>query len=165
MDQLIYMLGGMGPTMSYAFSDLSNKNNMMRRNKTWMLDTSFLEPKPANEYSVTLQQMIDTEIEVKVVELSSKNNKRVLGGKRYKASTWQKSYQSTGFCLVRMWWVSKFMTGILDNLLHHEELSLVEASTQAYSRNMEKHHTWIVVKGVQVALMAAGTKQDLMAAW
>merc|ERR1712014_493942 len=66
-------------------------------------------------------------------------------------TSWEAQYNSSGRNLVRMWWLTKFLTKLLDNLINRHDLTLVAACQDAYTTGF--------------AMMAAGQKEALIAKW
>ena len=80
-------------------------------------------------------------------------------------STWEGKYNSTGRNLVRMWWLTKFLSKLLHNLINNVDMTLVAACQDAYTTGFADHHPWLVRKGAGLAMMAAGSKEALIAKW
>ena len=55
--------------------------------------------------------------------MNSENNSSLLD--KCKKNSWEWKYNSTGRNLVRMWWLTKFLTKLLHNLVNNEAMSLV----------------------------------------
>ena len=64
-----------------------------------------------------------------------------------------------------MWWLTKFVSKLLGNLLNNHEMSLVAACQDAYTTGFADHHPWLVRKGAGLAMMAAGSREALIARW
>ena len=67
--------------------------------------------------------MIDEEISLGVIKLNGENNSKLLN--RKKKNSWEWTYNSSGRNLVRMWWLTKFLTKLLHNLVNNKAMSLV----------------------------------------
>ena len=98
-----------------------------------------------------------------MTELNGDNNKKKLG--KAKAGTWEYTYNSTSRNLVRMWWLTKFLSKLLDNLVNNPTMTLVQGAKDAYQTGFSEHHPWLVRKGAGLAMMAAGSKDSLLAKW
>ena len=107
--------------------------------------------------------MIDEEIAREVIQLNGDNNKKKCD--KSKQGSWEWTYNSSGRNLVRMWWLTKFITKLLDNLVNNLEMSLVAACKDAYQTGFAEHHPWLVRQGASLAMNAAGQKAALMAKW
>ena len=112
---------------------------------------------------MTLNGMIDEEIAREVIQLNGDNNKKKCD--KSKQGSWEWTYNSSGRNLVRMWWLTKFITKLLDNLVNNLEMSLVAACKDAYQTGFAEHHPWLVRQGASLAMNAAGQKAALMAKW
>ena len=77
----------------------------MRRNKAFMIQTF------GKENTLTLFAMIDEEIARGVIECNGDNNAKKLD--KSKEGSWEYTYNSSGRNLVRMWWLTKFVTKLL----------------------------------------------------
>ena len=64
-----------------------------------------------------------------------------------------------------MWWLSKFITKLLDNLINNNEMTLVAACKDAYTTGFAQHHPWLVRQGAGLAMNAAGAKETLLGKW
>ena len=60
--------------------------------------------------------MIEEEIAKEVVGLNGENNAKKCD--KSKKNSWEWKYNSSGRNLVRMWWLTKFITKLLDNLIN-----------------------------------------------
>ena len=107
--------------------------------------------------------MIDEEITREVIQLNGDNNKKKCD--KSKQGSWEWTYNSSGRNLVRMWWLSKFITKLLDNLINNNEMTLVAACKDAYQTGFAAHHPWLVRQGASLAMNAAGQKASLLAKW
>ena len=130
----------------------------MRRNKNF-----FINNLQKAEQAQTLNATIDEEIALEVIQLNGENNKKKLD--KAKMTSWEAQYNSTGRNLVRMWWLTKFLTKLLDNLINRHDMTLVAACQDAYTTGFADHHPWLVRKGAGLAMMAAGQKEALIAKW
>ena len=74
---------------------------------------------------MSLNETIDEEIKLAVIALNGDNNKKKLD--KSKNGSWEWKYNSTGRNLVRMWWLSKFLTRLLENLIDNLNMTLVQA--------------------------------------
>ena len=104
--------------------------------------------------------MIDEEINLGVIQLNGENNSKKLD--KSKKNSWEWKYNSSGRNLVRMWWLTKFLTKLLSNLITRDEMSLVNACQDAYQTGFAEHHPWLVRKGAGLAMNFAGSKESLM---
>ena len=86
--------------------------------------------------------MIDEEVALGVIQLNSENNASLLD--RGKKGSWEWTYNSSGRNLVRMWWLTKFLTKLLHNLVNNETMTLVQACKDAYQTGFAEHHPWLV---------------------
>lgn len=68
--------------------------------------------------SRTLNGAIATELAEGVTELNGDNNKKKLDSEA--RATWKGKYNSTARNLVRMWWLTKFLSALLDNLVNND---------------------------------------------
>ena len=50
-------------------------------------------------------------------------------------------------------------------MVNNHEMTLVAACQDAYQTGFADHHPWIVRKGAGLAMMAAGSKDALIAKW
>ena len=91
----------------------------MGRNKAFMMQQF---SKAAN---LSLNETIDEEIKQAVIALNGDNNKKKLD--KSKSGSWEYTYNSTARNLVRMWWLSKFLTRLLDNLINNPNMTLVQS--------------------------------------
>eukprot|EP00354_Favella_ehrenbergii_P004316 CAMPEP_0170469690 /NCGR_PEP_ID=MMETSP0123-20130129/12440_1 /TAXON_ID=182087 /ORGANISM="Favella ehrenbergii, Strain Fehren 1" /LENGTH=215 /DNA_ID=CAMNT_0010736651 /DNA_START=52 /DNA_END=699 /DNA_ORIENTATION=+ len=157
LESIVLLLRGMGSMMSTAFSDVAEKAEIMRRNKKFMLELL------QKAHAISLNATIDEEIALGVIECNGDNNKKKLDKSKY--ISWEGTYNSTGRNLVRMWWLTKFLTKLLDNLINQHNLSLVSSCQDAYTAGFADHHPWLVRKGAGLAMMAAGQKEALIAKW
>ena len=98
--------------------------------------------------------MIDEEVALGVIQLNSENNSSLLD--RGKKGSWEWTYNSSGRNLVRMWWLTKFLTKLLDNLVNQDQMTLVAACKDAYTTGFAEHHPWLVRQGAGLAMNAAG---------
>ena len=64
-----------------------------------------------------------------------------------------------------MWWLTKFLTKLLHNLVNNEAMTLVQACKDAYQTGFAEHHPWLVRQGAGLAMNAAGNKAALIAKW
>ena len=64
-----------------------------------------------------------------------------------------------------MWWLTKFLTKLLDNLINNADMTLVAACKDAYQTGFADHHPWLVRTGAGLAMNAAGNKDALVAKW
>ncbi len=129
----------------------------MKENKAYMI-ANF-----GKDATLSLNAMIDEEIAKGVVRLNGENNKKELD--KSKKDTWEYTYNSSARNLVRMWWLSKFLTKLLDNLINSPAMTLVESCQDAYTTGFADHHPWLVRKGAGLAMMAAGKKDALLLKW
>ena len=104
--------------------------------------------------------MIDEEINLGVIQLNGDNNSKKLD--KSKKNSWEWKYNSSGRNLVRMWWLTKFLTKLLSNLITRDEMSLVNGCQDAYQTGFAEHHPWLVRKGAGLAMNFAGSKESLM---
>lgn len=66
---------------------------------------------------------------------------------------------------MRVWWLTKFLTQFLDNLINKSEMTLVQACRDAYQVGFSEHHPWLVRKGAGMAMGFAGEKSRLLDNW
>ena len=104
--------------------------------------------------SLSINGQVAKEIELGVTQLNGDNNSKKLTND--KKTSWEWKYNSTSRNLVRMWWLTKFLTQLLDNLINNNEMTLVNACQNAYQTGFAEHHPWLVRKGAGLAMMAAG---------
>ena len=157
LDMTCLLLQGMGSLMSVAFSDVAEKSVIMKGNKGFMIQEF------GKDEELTLNAMIDEEISQGVIKLNGANNSSECD--RRKKNSWEWTYNSSGRNLVRMWWLTKFITKLLDNLVNNAEMSLVAACKDAYQTGFVNHHPWLVRSGAGLAMNAAGNKASLIAKW
>ena len=112
---------------------------------------------------LSLNGMIDEEIALGVAECNGDNNSKKLD--KSKNKSWEWKYNSSARNLVRMWWLSKFLTKLLDNLINNEQMTLVAGCQDAYQVGFAEHHPWLVRKGAGMAMSLAGQKAALLAKW
>ena len=129
----------------------------MKQNKQFMIQNL------GKDASLSLNQMIDEEIAKEVIQLNGDNNAKKCD-KSLKGQ-WQYTYNSSGRNLVRMWWLTKFVTKIFENLLNQPEMTLVAGLQDAYQTGFAPHHPWLVRKGAGLAMCAAGSKEALLQKW
>jgi len=129
----------------------------MKRNKIFMIETL------GKDQSITLNGCIDEEMARQVIELNGDNNQKKCD--KSKKGSWEYTYNSSGRNLVRMWWLTKFLTKLLDNLTNNADMTLVAACKDAYSTGFAEHHPWLVRQGASLAMNAAGQKDALIAKW
>lgn len=79
----------------------------------------------AKDEALGLFEAIEEEIKQNVIRCNGDNNSKELD-KTFKGR-WQYTYNSTGRNLVRMWWLTKFLTKLLENLINNTEMTLVQA--------------------------------------
>ena len=60
-----------------------------------------------------------------MIRCNGDNNKKEED--KSKKDSWEMKYNSTGRNLVRMWWLTKFLTKLLDNLVNNDKMTLVQA--------------------------------------
>ena len=130
----------------------------MRRNKNFFT-TNLQKAEAAQSLNATILE----EIALGVIQCNGDNNKKKLD--KSKHTSWEIQYNSTGRNLVRMWWLTKFLTKLLDNLINNHAMTLVAACQDAYATGFADHHPWIVRKGAGLAMMAAGQKEALIQKW
>ena len=106
------------------------------------------------DQSLSLNGMIDEEIAREVIQLNGENNKKKCD--KSKQGSWEWTYNSSGRNLVRMWWLSKFLSKLLDNLVNNDQMTLVAACKDAYTTGFADHHPWLVRQGANLAMNAAG---------
>ena len=92
--------------------DVSEKSVIMKKNKAFMIDTF------QKDAELSLNSMIDEEIALGVAVCNGDNNSKKLD--KSKKNSWEWKYNSSARNLVRMWWLSKFLTKLLDNLINNE---------------------------------------------
>ena len=80
--------------------------------------------------TLTINQCVEEEIKLNVVRLNGDNNKKELD--KSFVGKWQYKYNSTARNLVRMWWLTKFLTALLDNLINQAQMTLVQCCQDAY---------------------------------
>ena len=115
------------------------------------------------DQSLTLNGMIDEEIAKSVIQLNGDNNAKKCD--KSKKGSWEYTYNSSGRNLVRMWWLTKFLSKLLGNLVENDEMTLVAACKDAYTTGFADHHPWLVRQGASLAMNAAGQKAALIAKW
>ena len=98
----------------------------MRKNKAFLIETFGVDQ------GLTLNAMVEDEMSRQVIRLNGENNKKELAKHNYPKDSWEWTYNSTGRNLVRMWWLTKFLTALLDNLINRGEMTLVAACRDAY---------------------------------
>jgi len=91
--------------------DVAEKSVMMRKNKAFMI-ANF-----GKDATLSINQQIDVEIAQNVILCNGENNAKECD-KSLKGQ-WQWTYHSTGRDLVRMWWLTKFLTRLLENLIEN----------------------------------------------
>ena len=99
----------------------------MRKNKAFMIEKFGLE-------AMYLNETIDEELQRNIARLNGDNNKKELAklGGSFANDAWERKYNSTARNLVRMWWLTKFLTKLLDNLINQSDMTLVNACRDAY---------------------------------
>ena len=112
---------------------------------------------------LSLNGMIDEEIAQGVAECNGDNNSKKVD--KSKKQSWEWTYNSSARNLVRMWWLSKFLTKLLENLINNTQMTLVEGCKDAYQTGFAEHHPWLVRSGAGLAMGLAGQKSALMAKW
>ncbi len=137
--------------------DVADKSRIMKQNKAFMIASL------GKDATLSLNAMIDEEIAKGVPRLNGDNNKKELD--KSKINSWEYTYNSSARNLVRMWWLTKFLTKLLDNLINNQQMTLVSACQDAYTTGFADHHPWLVRKGAGLAMMAAGSKESLMGKW
>ena len=100
-------------------SDVADKAVIMRKNKLFMIETL------QKVDMASLNACIDLEIALGVIECNGDNNKKKLDSSKH--ATWEGSYNSSGRNLVRMWWLTKFLSKLLGNLIENHDMTLVAA--------------------------------------
>ena len=125
----------------------------MKNNKAFMIASL------GKDDSLSLNGMIDEEIAQNVIECNGENNAKKLD-KSLKGQ-WQYKYNSTGRNLVRMWWLTKFVTAMFENFQNNPGMTLVQTCHDAYSKGFADHHPWLVRKGAGLAMNFAGEKDAL----
>ena len=86
---------------------------------------AFLVEKLGKDENLSLNGCIDEEIALQVIRCNGENNKKEVD--KSKKDSWEMKYNSSGRNLVRMWWLTKFLTKLFDNLLNNNDMTLVAA--------------------------------------
>lgn len=129
----------------------------MMENKAFMIENF------GKDESLSINGQIAEEIAQGVTRLNGENNSKECD--KSKKTSWEWKYNSTSRNLVRMWWLTKFLVQLLDNLINNNEMTLVNACQNAYQTGFAEHHPWLVRKGAGLAMMAAGQKDALIQKW
>lgn len=136
---------------------MSEKSSIIKRNKAFLIGHA------GKDANLTINAAVDEEVTLGVTGINGENNKKVLG--KDKAGSWEMTYCSTSRSIVRMWWLTKFLTKLLDNLINNGQMTLVKSCQDAYTTGFADHHPWLVRKGAGLAMMAAGSKEALLTKW
>ena len=96
----------------------------MMKNKAFMIANMGMDE------SLSINGQIAQEIAVGVARLNGNNNSKECT--KDKKNSWEWTYNSTSRNLVRMWWLTKFLTQLLDSLINNNEMTLVAACQHAY---------------------------------
>ena len=91
-----------------------------------------------------------------VANLNGENNYKILD--KSQKGTWQYTYNSSARNVVRMWWLSNFITQLFE-LLFNTDKSLVQCLQDSYVVAFKPFHPWIVAKAAGVAMYAAGSRE------
>ena len=94
-----------------------------------------------------------------VIRCAGDNNAKELP--KSKKGSWEWTYTSVGRHLVRMWWLTGFMSHLFNTLVHKQEVELAKATRDAYDSAFAPHHPWIVRKGAGLATRAVPNKDVL----
>ena len=75
--------------------------------------------------------------------------------------TWKWTYASTGRHLVRMHWLTHFVSTLFDILTTDADAELGKALRDSYDAAFAPNHPWIVRKAAGLAMRAAPSKETL----
>lgn len=89
------------------------------------------------------------------------NNAKVLD--KSKKGSWEWTYTAAGRHLVRMHWLTIFVSTLFDKLAQSEDAELPKTLRESYDIAFGPHHPWIVRKGAGLAMRAAPARETLMA--
>ena len=91
-----------------------------------------------------------------VAQLNSYNNAKLLG--KSEKDTWQYKYNSSARNVIRMWWLTTFITHLME-LLVNSDKTLQTCLTESYTVAFSPHHPWLIQKGAKLAMYAAGQRE------
>ena len=124
-DQFAIVMSSLGKFTDIAFEDMTEKCTTIKNNRDLLLE------KTGHDYSLSLNDMIDTEIALGITKQSGAAK-----------PTWQQSYVSSARSLVRLEWGTKFFLLILENLVNDQTMPMDIACNYAYSKSLAPHHPW-----------------------
>lgn len=143
LDMIVLLLKGMGRIMSIAFEDVANNSSKIRANRTFLVEKFDLNS------NVTLNACIDEEI--------------ARGLLKSGRQSYPEYDNPTARILVPMWWLTMFLTRLLENLITNEDMSMVAACKDAYQVGFGKNHGWLIRQGAMLAMNAVGKKSEFVA--
>ena len=153
LDEIVMLLGSFGKAMYIAFKDVKDKAADMRKNKTTLIEII------GNINDLTLQESVLQEVQLSVAGLNGENNSKVLS--KDMKDTWKWTYASTGRHLVRMHWLTHFVSTLFDILTTDADAELGKALRDSYDAAFAPNHPWIVRKAAGLAMRAAPSKETL----
>lgn len=131
--------------LSVGFSDITSKVEVWR---------TIIK----NNYTTenTIQEIIETEINLNIHELNGENN----SDKGHKKKTKFYGYTSGTRTLLRLTWFLDFFSNIIKNCFEMTDKSFTDCVRAAYDKALAPHHPWLVRKGASLGISFAPSKKE-----
>ena len=102
---------------------------------------------------------MDKEIEIGVVRCNGDNNAKELDKKE--KGTWKWTYNSTGRNLVKMWWLTKFVSAMIQKLVTEPNKDFSKICKESYIIGFGNHHGWLIRQGAGLAMNFVGSAEQV----
>jgi len=144
MIEFVKIFNQMGSAMSMAFSDITSKVTIIRRNAKYWTDLKG-----------GIVSMIRHETALRINVLNGENPKEAPDPK-------YKNYEATSRTVLRLMWFLDFTSVMLNNIQNDRKVAISDAAKRAYSEALGPHHPFIVRTAAGLAMMAAPGRDKLL---
>ena len=108
---------------------------------------------------MTIQGLIDAEIQIGVTRLNGEDNKKELS--KDKKGSWEWKYCSVARTVVRLWWLFKFVVALFENIVDQPTYDMVKCCKEAYKTALAEHHPWALKNAAKVAMGLVGSRDGV----
>jgi len=151
----------MGPALSIAFKDISEKSNIIRNNRVEQIQLG--NAADGSPESMYIHPFVEMEKNLNVQQLNKDDNKKTL--KKYNKDDikpWMAKYESTSRTLYRGCWFFDFLHSLLNDFTSDRDTMMGKLAQKAYDHALAPHHPYLLKKAAGMAMKACKKREKFI---
>ena len=145
----------MGSAISMAFADIPVKIEAIRKSKD-------IFQRETGKERVTIQEIIEWELQQKLEKINGDNNRKELKGKQLGSNDFRLTYTSTARNVGKTRWVLEFFSIMMGRLYEDREAKLSAVALEAYNKVLGPYSSWVIRQGAYIAIQTVPSRESFL---